>query len=114
MKDRILVAVDDSPAGLAAARTAVGLATRLGAELRFLNVVSDGAVTSSLGGPGNAQVAERCQLAAAALLHHVSAMARDAGAVADTRTIEGEPYMGRETRQCWSSPSNRCWSCPGE
>ncbi|MGH3463158.1 MAG: universal stress protein [Kribbellaceae bacterium] len=94
MTDRILVAVDDSPAGLAAARTAVGLATRLGAELRFLNVVSNGAVTSALGGPGNAQVAERRQLAAAALLHHVAAMARDAGAVADTRRIEGEPARG--------------------
>ena len=92
MNDRFLVAVDDSPAGLTAARTAVDLAARLGAAVLFVHVVADGAVTSMSGGAGgNAQVAERRDLAASSLLHHVAGIAQRAGVAAETRRLEGEP-----------------------
>jgi nucleotide-binding universal stress UspA family protein len=44
--DRILVAVDDSAAGLASARLAVGLAAQLGGSLRLVHVVADSYVAS--------------------------------------------------------------------
>ena len=42
MFHKVLVAVDDSPAALAAARAANDIAARTGAHLRFVHVTSDG------------------------------------------------------------------------
>lgn len=69
---RILVAVDDSPAGLAATRVAVGLAARLGASLRLVHVVADSPP-------------------AAAVFRHVEALARVAGVEAEHVELYGEP-----------------------
>ena len=56
MITRILLAVDDSPGALAAARIAVDLAAHLGARLRVVNVVQDGRLAETLeaasGSPG--------------------------------------------------------------
>ncbi|HEX2894742.1 MAG TPA: universal stress protein [Marmoricola sp.] len=91
MIERILVAVDDSPAGLAATRLALAVATRLGAGVRLVHVVADSYVTSALqesGGPG---MAERRTAAAAALFRHVEGLARAAGVEAEPVERYGEP-----------------------
>ena len=48
MTQRMLVAVADSPASMTAARTAVALAARLGADVR-VHVVQDGDITTLIG-----------------------------------------------------------------
>ena len=48
MISRILLGVDDSPGGLAAARVAVDLAAGLGARLRVVNVVEDGRLAETM------------------------------------------------------------------
>jgi nucleotide-binding universal stress UspA family protein len=125
MIERILVAVDDSADGLAAARTGIALARSLDARLRFVHVTADGAVTAAIG--TNTHLAERREQAGTALLRHVEGLATDAGVPADTRLLigqpsgcildeahawpaglviigrsdrrgPGQPYMGRETR----------------
>lgn len=91
MIERILVAVDDSPAGLAATRLALAVAARLGAGVRLVHVVADSYVTSALresGGPG---MAERRTAAAAALFRHVEGLARAAGVEAEPVERYGEP-----------------------
>lgn len=89
---RVLVAVDDSPAALAAVDVAVALATRVGADLRFVNVVQDGELVAGLTTMGReGGLAERQGAAATAVLRHVAARARRAGVEADTRSVEGDP-----------------------
>lgn len=73
MMQRILVAVDDSPAGLAATRVAVGLAAQLAGTLRLVHVVT---------GP---------DLAAGGMLRHVEALAAAAGVEAEPVELHGEP-----------------------
>ena len=46
--DKILVAVDDSPAALAAVHAAVGVAAGTGACLRFVTVLGDGELVRAL------------------------------------------------------------------
>jgi nucleotide-binding universal stress UspA family protein len=90
--ERILAAVDDSPAGLAAARLAVDVAGRYRTGLRFVHVLGDGAVASALSRPDDGvRVAQRRDQAATALLWYVAGLARSAGVSADTRQLEGEP-----------------------
>jgi nucleotide-binding universal stress UspA family protein len=89
--ERILVAVDDSPPGLAAARLALALAPGLGGRLRLVHVVADSYVASALresGGPG---MAERRTAAAAALFRHLQGLARGAGVDGETLERYGEP-----------------------
>jgi nucleotide-binding universal stress UspA family protein len=69
---RILVAVDDSAAGLAATRVAVGLAAQLGASLRLVHVIADSPP-------------------ATALFRHVEALARAAGVEAEHVELYGDP-----------------------
>lgn len=88
---RILVAVDDTPAGLAAVRLALAVAPGLGGRLRVVHVVADSYVATALresGGPG---VAERRSAAAAALFGHVHALARVAGVEAEPVERYGDP-----------------------
>lgn len=92
MFHKVLVAVDDSPAALAAARAATEFAVRTGAQLRFVHVTSDGALLRALADRGhNNQLTTRRTKAAVALLHHVGAEAERAGIPAETKHLKGDP-----------------------
>ena len=93
MTDRVLVAVEDSAAGLHTAAVAVALAAALGSRLLVVHVVTDGQVLSALGAFAHdrARVAERRRESGASLLRHVAVLARDAGVPADTLELEGDP-----------------------
>ncbi len=89
---RFLVAVDDSPAALAAAGAAVDLAQRTGATLRFVHVLQDGELVRSLAGAApRGPLQERRGRGVASLLEHVAGQARGAGVDADTASLEGDP-----------------------
>jgi nucleotide-binding universal stress UspA family protein len=92
MFHKVLVAVDDSPAALAAARAAIDFALRSGARLRFVHVTRDGEVLRALGTKGgDSQLTTRRNKAAAALLRHVGAEAERAGVPAETKHLNGDP-----------------------
>jgi nucleotide-binding universal stress UspA family protein len=88
---RVLVAVADTPASLAAARTAVALAGRLGAELRVVHVVTDGVVSALLAGarPTPGSPAARGS-DVVPVLGHVADLARRAGVAVSTVQHEGD------------------------
>jgi len=88
---RLLVAVADSPASLAAARSAVELAARLGAQLRAVHVVSDGRLAALLGTvePGTGARGSPAP-EAVPVLAHVAELARRAGVPVSTVQHEGE------------------------
>ncbi len=87
---RILLAVNDSPAGLAAARTAIWMAQQAAGQIRAVNVVYEP-------GAGRAQRGARAgdedcrQEAVAPVLRYVTRLAERAGVGLDTRTIHGQP-----------------------
>lgn len=90
--NRILLAIDDSPAGLAAARTAIGLAVATGGGLRVVHVLSDGSLARALDGSGHEDdVRERQTSGAESVLHHVADLAAAAGVSAETRILQGKP-----------------------
>lgn len=92
MITRILVAVDDSPAALVAARAAVELAARLEAQLLAVNVVRDHLLSATLAAMSEYPcIDQRRDLAAAGVLSSVARLAREAGVEIDTRQVEGEP-----------------------
>ena len=92
MISRILLGVDDSPGGLAAARVAVDLAAGLGARLRVVNVVEDGRLAETMAAvSGAGGLRERRGHAAAAVLEHVGELARRAGVQVETCRLEGSP-----------------------
>jgi nucleotide-binding universal stress UspA family protein len=92
MISRILLGVDDSPGGLAAARVAVDLAAGLGARLRVVNVVEDGRLAETIEAvSGDVRLRERRGDAAAAVLDHVGELARRAGVQVETCRLEGSP-----------------------
>jgi nucleotide-binding universal stress UspA family protein len=115
MIERILLAVDDSQASLAAARLAAGLAAALGARLRVVHVAVDHELGEAL-----RRASERPHAGARAvqgqhaLLTRVCALAADAGVeaagevltgpaatalLADARTSEADLLViGRSTR----------------
>ena len=89
---RILVAVDDSPAALAAVRTAVALAVSTEGCLRFVHVVGDGVLLRGLERLGrDGELAATRSGAASSLLRHVCAEAERAGVQADSLRLAGEP-----------------------
>lgn len=89
---RILVAVDDTPAALRAAREAVDLARRLEARLRFVHVLADGELARQFtAAHANGTLRQRRVSASASLLTHVLLAARRAELVADTADLEGDP-----------------------
>jgi nucleotide-binding universal stress UspA family protein len=92
MITRILVAVDDSPASMEAARTAVKLAASLGARLRVVNALRDHLLSQELEHiSGYHGVGERRDIAAAGVLGQVAALARASGVEVETHQMEGEP-----------------------
>ena len=82
--NRILLAVDDSPAGLSAARAAVRIASLLRADLRAITVLPP-TVTST--DPAIEEVAER---EAASLLAFVDDLAHADGVHVETEVLHGQ------------------------
>lgn len=129
MIERILLAVDDTPDSLAAARTAIAVAGATGARLRVVHVSADHVLDSAIeAATGSADAATRRAVADAALLSRVAALAAAAGVPTETellsgeaapavlaaarawpadvivvgksaRAAHGEPYVGSQTRQ---------------
>jgi nucleotide-binding universal stress UspA family protein len=79
---RILLAVDDSPAALAAARVAIDLAACAGATVRVLTVFTDDRVPQP---PG------RREQAAASVLRYVAGWAQRAAVPVEDARLTGEP-----------------------
>lgn len=92
MFSRILVAVDESPAALAAVHVAVDLEALSGARLRFVHVIGDDELVRALArlGRDDRTVATR-STAAKSQLRHVSAESDRAGVQADTASLSGDP-----------------------
>jgi nucleotide-binding universal stress UspA family protein len=92
MITRILLAVDDSPAALAATRTAVELAAALGAQVRAVHVLRDHVLSNALlAATGRQDARERLDVAASSVLDHVARLARTAGVDLEPALVEGEP-----------------------
>jgi nucleotide-binding universal stress UspA family protein len=88
---RILLAVDDSPAALAAATVAVDIASLAGSALRIVHVVPDGAVTTVLSTRGVEDIADWQRRTGGGLLDHIAAQAERAGIHPETAQVLGEP-----------------------
>lgn len=88
--DRFLLAVHDSAASLAAARTAVDLAAGCHAQLRVVNVVTDGRITEALRRTDTPDVPVRRARAGAAVLEHVEHLAEAKGVPVESAQLEGE------------------------
>lgn len=94
---RILVGVDDSPAALAAARTAIDLAIATQADVRVVHVLANHQLTDLLRGTGtvtgthDATVTTRRGAGGDSLLRHVEQLAHRAGIAVDASVLEGEP-----------------------
>lgn len=120
---RVLVAVDDSPSGLAAARLAVDLAAGWNAAVRAVTVLRDHTLAAAIGGgeeTGAAEVTERLGAGTHSLLAWVAALATAQGVACEIVTLAGEPFrqilgearrwdaqlvvMGRSDRRGLSSP----------
>ena len=116
---RILIAVDDSPAGLQAARAAVDLAATHGAITRAITVLRDHALAGALGGePTNAE--HRIAAGGRYVLDWVAGLAATSHVACETVERDGEPFrcildeadtwnadlivMGRSDRRGPSSP----------
>lgn len=88
---RVLVAVADSPSGLAAMRTATAVAGELRAELRAVHVLTDGELVAALAGTGGRNDLVRRQGSAAiAVLHHAAELATRAGVAVTTKQLVGD------------------------
>jgi nucleotide-binding universal stress UspA family protein len=88
---RILVAVDDSPASLAAVHEAVALASLTGGLLRFVHVIADGELVRGLARLGRGEELDVTRSGAStSLLRHVEAEAHRAGVAAETVSLAGE------------------------
>jgi nucleotide-binding universal stress UspA family protein len=105
MITKLLVAVDDSPAGIRAARVGSELAARLGAELRLMTVLQDHLLTAALAQvSAEPSLPERRLGSVASVLAHAVRLAAEAGVTAQTCQREGDP--GREVlaeARSWSA-----------
>jgi len=89
---RILVAVDDSPAGLEAARLATTVAAGSKARLRLVHVISDGNLARALRKPQAAESPQHGQAEdAQALLRRLRTLAQHAGVEAEIEEVHGDP-----------------------
>jgi nucleotide-binding universal stress UspA family protein len=122
MSEQILVAVAHSAAGLAAARAAVSLAVKLGAELRALHVLEDGETSTLIRAASTeGELTHRRDIAAVAVLRFVADLAsregvpvqlvqRD-GAIARSILAEADAcaadviVLGRSVRHGTGAPS---------
>ena len=89
---RILVAVDDSPPGVAAARVAVALAGALHARLCAVHVLQDHLLSDMIAATSSRpDVGRRRQAAAGSVLDHVRRLAEtEPGLAVEGRLAEGE------------------------
>jgi nucleotide-binding universal stress UspA family protein len=88
----ILLAVNDTPAGLAAARVAIRWAKRSDASLRALHILPDWAPRPvHPGSAGDDEAAARRALGSAAVLQHVAELARREGVAVETVAMTGSP-----------------------
>lgn len=94
---RILLAVNDSPAGVAAARAAIAFAHDCGGTLLALHVLADAAPpgqppgSSGAGAESGGGTGAGAQRASAALLGWIGGLARTDGVPIETRTLAGTP-----------------------
>lgn len=96
MITRILLAVDDSPAGLSATRVAMALAQVCRADIRAVTVLIDGPLEAQLSGIGNGSessraLRERRGGGQTALLRHVTEIGKAHEVVPQTSALLGEP-----------------------
>lgn len=96
MITKILLAVDDSPAGLAAAHVAMALAQTCSADVRAVTVMVDGLLEAELAGIGGGSESSNALRARrgggqTALLRHVCAIARTHDVTPETSAMLGEP-----------------------
>lgn len=94
MMKRMLLAIDDSPAALAAATLAIELADTAKAELRIVHVVADGALAALLAASGVRTTGDWRERAGDSLLKHVAARAERAGLRPETAQVLGDPAEG--------------------
>ena len=99
----LLLAVDDSPAGLAAARVAVELAAGWPARLRAVHVLVDGDVEAELERRALATgVHGRRDRGAQAVLRYVAELAERAEVPTETIALRGEPaHCILEQSEAW-------------
>jgi nucleotide-binding universal stress UspA family protein len=105
MIERILLAVDDSPASLAATRLAAPLAARLGADLRVVHVAMDHELGVALARASDRpHVQDRVVQARTALLTRVASLAAASGAAPETALLAGEvaPALLADARE-WAA-----------
>jgi nucleotide-binding universal stress UspA family protein len=88
---RILLAVNDSPAGIAAARAAIHLATQADGKVRAVHVVSEPAGPGPRRGARQVQPDEPPPGAAAQVLDYVAGLAGRAGVAFEALTVRGQP-----------------------
>jgi nucleotide-binding universal stress UspA family protein len=88
----ILLAVDDSPAGLAAARAAITLAAQTSAQLRAIQVLANGEVARELHERSEtARTEERRERGSTAVLKYVTGLAERAGVDIECMSLWGQP-----------------------
>ena len=89
---RILLAVNDSPAGLAAARAAIHFAKQSGGEVRAVHVLSEpGAAAGPRRGVPRLRAEGQQPGASAQVLEYVAGLAERAGVVCEVLTVHGRP-----------------------
>ena len=105
MIERVLLAVDDSPDSLAAARVAIALTRAMNAHLRVIHVSADHLLDAALeAASSRAEVSMRRAQSASAILNRVAALAEAAGVSAETALLAGDagPSILDAARQ-WSA-----------
>jgi nucleotide-binding universal stress UspA family protein len=89
---RILLAVNDSPAGLAAARAAIHLAKQAAGQVRAVHVLSEpGPEPGMRRGSRRVQVEDQRPGASAQVLEYVAGLADRAGVTLEALTVRGQP-----------------------
>lgn len=89
---RLLLAVDDSPGGLSAARAAVALAAQTSAQLRAIHVIANGEVARELQErTDSAETDERRERGSTALLKYVTRLAEGSAVDIETLSLWGQP-----------------------
>jgi nucleotide-binding universal stress UspA family protein len=89
---RILLAVNDSPAGLAAARAAIHFATQSGGQVRAVHVRGEPAATTGLRrGPAGVRGDDRDPGDPSSVLGYVTGLAERAGVAVEALTVPGQP-----------------------